>query len=167
MHYETVKVFDNDGKNFIGYAIRKSGLLKLESVNLYDAAEFEDISNQVASLNEATALRQFWPSLSDPEVENLLADPDFESVEYEEVETIDLSKSELKYIWEEEPIYDVSGYLVREGLPKQGTDGAPVIDYRLSNIVTTVSSVPKQTDVRGRIDAACEIVARKRMNDAQ
>lgn len=166
MEYELVAIAGGEEGHLIGFVIKRANLPKLEGTNIYAPDEYEEAKEQVRYLNEATALRQFWPMPNEPEVEELLNDPGFEPVEYDMVEVPDLDNSELTYDMKPGPqiATDPTGNPVfGEDEVKYDDVGKPSINYSASTIFYKKVKAPRQTDVRGRIDRACEIVARNRM----
>lgn len=165
MKYEIVELAQ-DG-DLVGYAVRKSGTLRLDSLAIYKPEEFDEIQAVVAKHNEAALIREHWPTPNDPEVQEILNRPDFEPVRYEDVEVPDLENSEIAYVQGVAPneesynnaiahgSFSPEGYVI-------GTDGQPVIDYPNSTIVTKVEKQPVRVDGHSRLDAACEVVARER-----
>ena len=83
--FELLKVTDFDGAER-GYVIAKVGTEKLEDTNLWpDLGEARD---HVTEANTLALLRQYWPNPNEPEVQELVNDPNFEPLVYEEVEDI-------------------------------------------------------------------------------
>jgi hypothetical protein len=152
----------------LGYAVKKAGLPKLEGTNLYREDELDEALAYVKSLNEAAELQQFMPRFDDPDVQVLLNDPNFEAVEYEDVEVPDWENSKVVYKTVEEE--DIPALFARGEVDQfgriLGTDGGPVIDYTRSNIITKIGRFPKRTDTKSRIDKAREQVARARREQA-
>lgn len=159
---------EHELRKWHGYVIKKVGLPKLESVNIYTPEEYDEACAQVNYLNEITTLREFWPAPTDPEVEALIDDPEFEPVQYDAVEVPDMDNSDL--------VYDTKPG-ARIGTDEQGNpvfgpdevkydeEGKPTVNYRLSTITYKVEQTPRLTDTRSRIDTACEMIARKRMSE--
>lgn len=147
MSYEAVSVYDLDGE-FLGYAVKSSGVDKLHNNNLWTESpeDIIDLKDQLARLNDATSIRDFWPDVRDPEVTALTDDPEWEPLTYSAVEVEDLENSVL--IWEEEPDDEA------------GTPG--ILDRDASIIATKFVDAPAPAHVQARIKKACEIVARRR-----
>ncbi len=68
--YKLVEICEKDGGNFIGYAIKRDGLMKFESLHIYYLKELDEATKIVAEVNEAVAIREFWPTPEDPEISN-------------------------------------------------------------------------------------------------
>ncbi len=164
MEYELLAVGKSDG--LVGYVIRKVGLLKLESINIFGVREEDEAIEMLMDLNHKAKLRQFWPSPFDTSVEKLMADPDFLPVEYDLVEVPDVENSDIVY--DTKPgakILDsngeVTGFAPDE--VKYDEQGKPIINWMASNIVYKKEKQPKRTQGRSRLDAAMEYVANERM----
>jgi hypothetical protein len=71
MKYQALSTYDLSG-SFTGYAIHKVGTTQLESVNLYDGDEANDLDERVHQLNEVALIRANWPASNDPDVEETL-----------------------------------------------------------------------------------------------
>ncbi len=166
MTYKIVEVAEVGEDKILGYAIAKEGIPKLDSINLY--SDYNEVADTVAAKNETEQLLAYRPAPNDPEVLELLHDPAWEPVEYEDVEVIDEDASEFVYI--RYPARDITDLhtAIAEGKANAqgyelGLDGKPVIDYKSSDIVTKIEKHPKRTQYRSRIDAAITHVARARM----
>lgn len=148
MAFEAVAVYDLDG-GFIGYGVRKNepGIFKLHTQNLWSETR-EDVAalqSQLTLLNADVDIRAHWPRYEDPEVQALLADENFEPVQYEPAEVVDDEKS--IYVWIEPP-----------------SDENPYgkMDEDKSVIVTKVISAPTPASMSNRRRKAMEVVARRR-----
>lgn len=147
MAYHAVSIYDLDG-NFLGYSVHQEGVDKLLNNNLWTESpeDVEDLKTQLARLNDATSIREFWPDVRDPEVKALTDNPEWEPLALSPVEVEDLDNSVL--IWEEEPDDSI------------GSPG--ILDREASVIVTKWVNAPAPAHVQARIKKACEIVARQR-----
>lgn len=167
MEYELLAVGKED--ELVGYVIRKVGLPKLESTNIYTTAQKDEAVEDLMDLNKRAALRQFWPAPTDPEVMALLQDPDFAPVEYDEVDVPDLENSKVVYDTKPGPpiveVYDGASRTIGFGPDEVKYDdtGQPAINWMASEIVYKKEQVPKRTDGKSRIEKACEAVAEQRM----
>ena len=141
-NFEAVYIYS--GRNeFIGAAIKKAGVPKLESVNIWTTEETEDFKETLSGLNDEDRLRQYWPDAHDPEVGELVENPEWEPLELHEEQVPDWDQSEL--------VEDEFGG----------------IDTAKSNIVYVKAWVPDPTDAQNRYYKAQETVARHRMNAYQ
>jgi hypothetical protein len=136
--YETLMLYDANG-NFLGYTLREEDAKTLHTKNFWPESEVGDFREQINRLNDAQIIRQFWPDLLDPDVQNLINDPTWEPLELHEDTFIDMQASDLKYT-------------------KDGND----LDRKASNIVWTTRMVPETTDVQRRTRKAQETIARRR-----
>lgn len=122
MAFRAAAVYDVASATFIGYAIQKAGTLKLQSTNIWTEGEVDDLNRQLARLNDAENINQFWPDANDPEVQALLADPAFEpSDEFEEivVQEIDEEKSNIVYDSNNQPVLDESEVVYKDRTIRQ------------------------------------------------
>lgn len=154
MAYNAVAVYSLEGA-FLGYAIKNDTVPKLQSTNLYAENEQDKLSLQLGRLNENLDLTSVWPDARDPEVQRLLADPDFMPLEMIEDDVVDDENS--YYVYEQEPELD----------PATGQPTGRIIDGHLNReasvLVYKRMLVPKRpSDVMERTKKACEIIARKR-----
>lgn len=158
----------------IGYVAQKEGVLKLEGTWIYE--DYDELAAYVDQLNEQERLAAYRPLATDPEVQALVSDPNWSPVEYEDVEVFDRDSSEIFYISiprSEYTKYGITsaiegaakGICTQEGYAL-GPDGKPVINYQDSKVVTKIEKQPKRVSGLGRIGAAIEVVARKRMEAA-
>src|ERR1044072_4802472 len=88
MSYEAVQIHDLEGK-FVGYTIKKTGLPKLQSSNIWVEGEEDDLREQLGRLLADVDIKQSWPSAKDPEVVALLNDLEFHPIEFEQVDVVD------------------------------------------------------------------------------
>lgn len=148
MSFQTVYVYDADGE-FLGLSIYKPGAQKLHTANLWQNTpeDTADLARQLERLNDDVDVRAFWPDVRDPEVQELLDDPEFEKLKLSPVEVVDEDKS--VFVWIEEP-----------------SDENPYgkADPELSVIVYKNEMAPAPVDVQARVKKACEVVARRRAN---
>lgn len=75
--YEIVELLDA-AENTVGYAIRKEGTLKLDSLNIYAPEEYDKLLVEVKNRRERALLTQHWPDPNEPEVQALVEDPNFD-----------------------------------------------------------------------------------------
>lgn len=150
-NYEQVFIYGSDG-GFRGYAIKKLDVPKLDSVNIWAEGEEAQVKEALDKLNNENLLRQFWPDFADPDVLTLVEDPDWESLELEEVDTIDHEKSTLV------PIYE--SYIDEFG-GRQSRDTGEV-DWAKSTIVFKKVMAPNAQKAQARVFKAMEQVARQR-----
>lgn len=145
--YQALALYDLDS-NFIGYTIGKTteGVLKLHTTNVWAFEDSDDLTGQLARLNDQTDVKAYWPDVRDPEVQAYLDDSHWEPVQLIPVEIPDDERS--IYIYREEP------------RPEDGFPGVPDMD--LSEIVMKTAMVPSPADNMRRVKKACEIVARQR-----
>jgi hypothetical protein len=149
MSYSAVSIYDLDG-NFLGYSIKQTGVDKLLNNNLWSERpeDVEDLKAQLARLNDAVDIRAYWPDVRDPEVQELVNNPDWEPLVLSPVEVMDEENS--IQIWEQEPNLET------------GEPG--ILDRDASIIVFKNVMAPAPAHVQARIKKACEIVARRRAN---
>jgi hypothetical protein len=83
--FELLKVTDFDDIER-GYVVARIGTEKLEDTNLWP--ELNEARDHVTEANNLALLRQFWPNPNEPEVQDLINDPDFSPLKYHEVEEI-------------------------------------------------------------------------------
>jgi hypothetical protein len=142
MSYEAVYLYNNRNE-FVGAAIKKSDAPKLQSVNIWSSSDedIEDFRTTLAKLNDEQHLRQFWPDAHDPEVGNLVEDPEWEPLELHEEQVPD---------WEASTIVD---------------DEFGGVDQEKSTIVFKKAWVPDPTEAQNRYYKAQEIVARRRARE--
>lgn len=139
MEQEAVCVYDVGGK-FIGYAIRKVGVMQLASINVYRQSEVKELNHTIRRANEEGTVRAHWPSTSDPEVE---AELEKLPVEYEDQDVIDERNSRIVTAWDSIQQMDV-------------------INYGESDIAYKSMKLPVPSGAIQRLDKACETVARRR-----
>lgn len=164
MEYELLAVGKAD--ELIGYVIHKVGLPKLDSTNIYTPAEKDEAVEDLMDLNERAKLRAFWPMPTDPEVQSLISDPDFDPIEYDEVDVPDIENSDIVYDTKPGPQITTDP----AGNPIFGPDeikyddvGKPIINWMASAIIYKKARQPRRTQGKGRIEVASERVARSRM----
>jgi hypothetical protein len=142
MQYEAVYLYNNRNE-FIGAAIRKADTMKLESVNIWGSYETADFKKTLDGLNDEQELRQFWPDAHDPEVGELVENPEWEPLKLEEADVPDWDNSDI--------VEDEFG----------GIDG------ERSTVVYKKAMVPDPTEAQQRYYKAQEIVARRRLAEAR
>jgi hypothetical protein len=145
MSYIAVSIYDLDG-SFLGYGIKQEGVDKLLNNNLWTESpeDVSDLKAQLSRLNEAVDIRAYWPNVRDPEVQELVNNPNWEPLEYSPVEVVDEENS--IQIWEKEPDNEQPG----------------ILDHEASVIVYKHVMAPAPAHVQARIKKACETVARRR-----
>ena len=143
MKYEAVYLYTNTNQ-FVGVAIKKVGVAKLDSVNIWSDSpeDIEDFKKTLNDLNDESALRQFWPPAHDEEVGRLVNTDSWEPLELHEEDVPD---------WENSTIVD---------------DEFGGIDMDQSNIVYRKAWVPDPTEAQNRYYKAQEQVARARMEQS-
>jgi hypothetical protein len=141
MQYEAVYLYNNLNQ-FLGVSIKSVGSDRLQTVNIWTEGEVEDFKRTLGDLNNESVLRQFWPSAHDPEVGELVENPQWEPLELHEEEVPD---------WDASTIVD---------------DEFGGIDTEKSNFVMMVAMVPDPTEAQNRYYKAQEIVARRRAERA-
>lgn len=147
MIYAQVAVYDMEA-NFVGYAIHKQGLLKLQSGNLWAEEERPALQEQLDRLNGDVKIRRQWPRSDDPEVQALLNDPTWMPLETHVTDVIDDENS--YYVWTEAD---------ENGKPTQASE----LDEQASVIAYKKARVPvRPVDAQVRTKAAHETVARRR-----
>lgn len=141
MQYEAVYLYNNRNE-FVGVAIKKAGVPKLQSVNIWsDSSEdVEDFKRTLNGLNNETELRAHWPEAHDPEVAELVEDPEWMPLELHEEDVPD---------WDASTIVD---------------DEWGGIDTEASTIVYKKEMVPDPTEAQDRYFKAQEVVARRRLD---
>jgi hypothetical protein len=184
MKYEAVYLYTNTNQ-FVGVAIKKVGAPKLESVNIWSDSEEEvaDFKRTLAGLNDEGRLRQFWPDAMDPEVVELVEDPEWEPLELHEETVIDWENSTVVAV--KQPVWgyefnpnigaqigvDEHGQPVFEGgaAPAKNPQTGEVewqdtdeIDRDASTFVQKKAMVPDPQEAQDRYFKAQEIVARRR-----
>lgn len=179
MKYEAVYLYNNRAE-FIGAAIKKVDADLLQSVNIWHDTEeeFEDFRKTLASLNDEDTLRKFWPDATDPEVIELVDDPEWEPLELREDQVPDWSRSTVVMV--KEPVWGWEfdsqiGPISENGVPegavvpaKNPTTGivewkdTDEIDHEASDIVYVTKRVPDPMEAQNRFFKAQEIVARRR-----
>jgi hypothetical protein len=137
MKYEAIYLYNNKNE-FLGVSILAPSKDRLQTINIWTENEVDDFKKTLADLNNESVLRQFWPSAHDPEVGELVENPDWEPLELHEEEVPD---------WDASTIVD---------------DEFGGIDMEQSKIVTKVALVPDPTEAQARYYKAQEIIARKR-----
>lgn len=151
--YFPLALYDLDG-DFIAFTIGKAGpdgtLLKLHTTNVWAQEDGVDLSQQIDRLNDQNDIRAFWPTVRDPQVQALLADPSFEPLQLYPTEVPDETK--CVYVYHE---------------PPREEDGFPgTIDEDNSVIIMKTVMVPSPAASLNRAKMACEVVARQRMEAA-
>lgn len=139
MSYEAVYLYNNRNE-FLGVAIKKADAPKLQSVNIWSDApeDIENFKRTLAGLNDENTIRRFWPDAHDPEVGELVEDPNWESLELHEEDVPD---------WNNSTVVD---------------DEFGGIDQEKSTLVFKKAMVPDPTEAQNRYYKAQEIVARRR-----
>jgi hypothetical protein len=139
MQYEAVYLYTGT-QEFIGVAIKKVGVNKLQSVNIWSdsPSDVEDFKSTLAGLNDEEVLRQHWPSAGDPDVVTLVENPDWWPLKLSE---------ELVPDWENSVVVD---------------DEFGGIDTEQSKIVYKTAMVPDPQEAQQRYFKAQETVARNR-----
>jgi hypothetical protein len=142
MSYEAVYLYNNKNE-FVGVAIKKADAPKLHSLNIWSSSDEEvaDFRKTITGLNEENALRAFWPEAHDPEVGELVDDPNWEQLALHEEKVPD---------WEHSTIVD---------------DEFGGIDQEKSTIVFKKALVPDPSEAQARYFKAQEIVARRRARE--
>jgi hypothetical protein len=140
--FESVYLYTNRNE-FVGVAIKKAGVLKLDSVNIWGPDESLDFQNTFNALNDEQELRKFWPDAHDPEVGELVENPDWEPLELHEEDVPD---------WDKSTVVD---------------DEWGDIDGEKSTIVYKKALVPDPTEAQQRYYKAQETVARRRLAEAR
>lgn len=140
MQYEAVYLYTNTNQ-FVGVAIKKVGVEKLQSVNIWTNSpeDVEDFKKTLSDLNHEGDLRQFWPDAHDPEVGELVENPEWEPLVLHLGRVPD---------WDASTIVD---------------DEFGGIDQEQSTFVYKDAMVPDPTEAQARYFKAQEIVARKRL----
>jgi hypothetical protein len=141
-NFEAVYLYDRNNQ-FVGAAIKKVGVLKLDSVNIWTQEEAANFKKTLDGLNDENELRQFWPDAHDPEVGELVENPDWEPLKLEEADVPDWDNSDI--------VEDEFG----------GIDG------ERSTVVYKKAMVPDPTEAQQRYYKAQEIVARRRLAEAR
>jgi hypothetical protein len=160
MSYSPVLVYTTDG-TFVGYSIIGSEF-KLQTTNLYSDQEQPQLQEQLERLNTNHDLRQTWPHPQDPEVQEIVNNPEWMPIEYIDAEMVDDEHS--YYVWKQEPLMDENMQYVTNPVDGtivmvQGTE----LDETASVIRYKWGKVPKNpSDQMLRLKAACEAVARRR-----
>ena len=145
MRYTAALLYNPEG-DFLGYVIKKDGVDKLQSTNLYREEESEALRTRLDALNQETEVKRFWPRQDDPAVQALLTDPTWEPVEMRLGKTTDEDNS--FYVWKRD-IH--TGELTGE------------LDHDASVIAYRDEMVPvRPSDVGLRIHKAMETVATQR-----
>ena len=148
--YVIVEIRDLDGSN-IGFAVHKEGTLKLEDTNIWTTEESDQLAEHVGALNNRVELQAHWPNAQDPDVLELIEDPNFEALEYEDQDGVDQGR-----------LYD----LVQEGeIRITEEDGEQIVDPRDSHLIPTISErvLKDPAQPMNRYRKASEIVARRRL----
>lgn len=140
--FEAVYLYNRD-QQFLGVAIKKTDAPLLHSVNIWSDSdeEVKDFKKTLAGLNDEQALRQFWPDAHDPEVGELVEDPEWEPLELHEETVPD---------WDASVVVD---------------DEYGGIDMEESTIFYKKAMVPDATEAQNRYYKAQEIVARRRARE--
>jgi hypothetical protein len=139
--FEAVYLYDRTNQ-FVGAAIKKAGVLKLDSVNIWTQEEAADFKKALDDLNDESEIRAFWPDAHDPEVGELVENPAWEPLELHEEDVPDWDNSDI--------VEDEYG-----------------IDVDESTIVYKKAMVPDPTEAQQRYYKAQEIVARRRLAEAR
>lgn len=137
-NFEAVYLYTNRNE-FVGVAVKKTNVLKLHSVNIWGPEDSLDFQNTLNALNDEQELRQFWPNAHDPEVGELVEDPDWERLALHEEDVPD---------WDNSVIVE---------------DEFHGIDNEKSTIVFKKAMVPDPTEAQTRYYKAQETVARRRL----
>lgn len=147
-----------------GFVIRHEESDKLESVWILTADEAQEQADQI---NFQAKLAEHLPNAHDPEVQALVNDPDFSPVEYEDVEVPDYERSNIVYVTKpgRKIIADGEVAFAPDEIKYDDT-GQPVINWQASDVVTKIEKQPKRVSGLGRIGAAVEQVAHKRLKEA-
>lgn len=150
--YFPLALYDLDG-NFLAFTIGKAGpdgtFLKLHTTNVWAQEDGVDLSQQIERLNDQNNILPFWPQVRDPEVQALLDDPEFEPVQLSSLEIPDETKCVYVYLE-----------------PPREEDGFPgAIDENNSIIVMKTIMAPSSAATLKRAKAACEVIARQRMEN--
>lgn len=168
MKYEAVYLHTREGE-FVGAAIKKAGTLKLYDTNIWSESQsdVEDFRATLTRLNDENVIRQFWPEAMDPEVVELVEDPEWEKLELHNERVPNWAKSTLVYkkdsVWGYE--YDGATDSVQ---PRPGPEGQPEwkdsqeLDDEATTIVYENRMVPDPQEVQNRYFKAQETVARRR-----
>lgn len=154
--YSAVAVYTLQG-GFVGYTIHNPGAIKLQSTNLYNEDEQEQLAKRLAALNESSQIKAQWPDAKDPEVQALVDDPTFEPIEYKDDQVLDEDNSYLVYI--KVPVIDeMTGEQTNEYI-----DG-PELDREASVLKWVTKKVPvRPSDWYERVKKAQEVVAKRRL----
>lgn len=169
MKYEAVYLYNNRNE-FLGVGIKKTNAPQLQSVNIWSDSdeEIEDFRKTLAGLNDEGALREHWPQAMDPEVIELVENPDWEPLELHEASVPDWENATLVYKRDSVWGYDYDG-ATDQVLPRPGPEGkvewkdSEEIDYDQSTIPHKQAMVPDPKEVQDRYFKAQEIVARRRL----
>lgn len=141
MPFEVLYLYTGEGE-CVGATIHKVGSIKT-TTHIWTEEEYEELEVQIASLRENEALSAVWPTPQDDEVVALLNDPAFEPVETTTTEVIDEEASDLVYSF---------------------TEHGEEIDFDRSDIYYTTREVVNPSSHYARIEKACGVVARKRVD---
>lgn len=95
MTYVIAKIATLDDED-LGYVVVKEGTAKLEDSNIW--LEGEGIEEHVAKLNDLVLLKEHWPDARNPEVQELVNNPEFEPLVFTEQEVYDENSGEKAYI---------------------------------------------------------------------
>lgn len=159
--YSVVFIYDQTGRA-LGYGIKKPKVNQLHSINIWEAEEIPTLRMTIDMLNEQAVLSAHYPDADDPEVLELVEDPQWEPLALKEDRVIDMDKSVLLYA--RKPMVDDDGFPVFIGDEIMLSDE---IDYdqpdtENSLIVHKTVVAPDPTEVQQRIYKAMNLVARKR-----
>lgn len=185
MKYEAVYLHNRAGE-FVGVAIHKVGTQKLHDTNIWTESQsnVEEFRATLERLNDENVLRQFWPNAMDPEVVELVENPDWEPLTLKKEAVIDYDASTIVFIkqprwgWEfdsnagaqigfddekAEPIYE--GAVVPKANPDTGEVewyDTEEVDTDASRFVRKFANAPDPIEVQNRYFKAQETVARAR-----
>ena len=149
MSFEAVGIYTLEG-DFWAYGIK--GPNKLQSPNVYFAGEEGQLNDRLNELNAGQDIRSTWPHPQDPDVQELLNDPNFHPIEYTETKVLDKENSYLVYFDE---MYTEDGkYDERSG---DIDESRSVLRYKKAKIPT------RPSDMKLRLQDAMEAVARNRL----
>lgn len=179
MKYEAVYLYNNSNQ-FVGVSIKSAEGDRLHTVNIWtDSPEdVEEFKKTLAGLNDESELRQFWPDAMDPEVVELVENPEWEKLALHEDEVIDWDASQIVMV--QQPVFGFwfnsnSGPESAPGVPEGAVEPAPnpetgvvewkdtdEVDRDASTFVYKRAMVPDPQEAQNRYFKAQEAVARKR-----
>ena len=153
--YEIIGLVRPTDGAIIGFTIWQVGTKRLQTQSIYGTEETERLEKDLARINEAFLLKEAWPTADDPEVQELLANPDFMPVRYITKTVIDEDNSDI--VW-----YEMS--------PQQ-MDSVPIseqVNWKASRIeykpLTVPDGIEEEIKERERVEKAREIVAKRRVS---